>query len=90
MLRICASFSLYCVRAQGTLATQLLVVNEKIKNFMLLNSVPTNFFDSFAPLVLNPKVYGDLALLGDRAQGNSQWFYPISEKGWQEIILYLF
>jgi len=53
--RICASFSLFCVRAQGTLATQLLVVNGKKKNFTLLNFVPPppspNCFDSFALLV---------------------------------------
>jgi len=38
-VRICASFSLFCIWAQGTLATQLLVVNEKIIFFMLLNFV---------------------------------------------------
>jgi len=26
----------------------------------------------------NPKVYGDLALLGDRAQSYSQWYHPNS------------
>jgi len=41
--RICATFSLFCIRAQGTLATQLLVVNGKRKDFMLLNSVPPTF-----------------------------------------------
>jgi len=35
LLCICASFSLFCVRAQGTHATQLLVVNGKIKKIML-------------------------------------------------------
>jgi len=30
---------------------QLLVANRKIIFFMLINSVPSNFFDSFAPLV---------------------------------------
>jgi len=44
LLRICASFSLFCVLAQGTLAMQLLVVNRKIKNFMLLNSAPLPTF----------------------------------------------
>jgi len=32
----------------------------------------------------NPKIYGDLALLGDRAQGYSQWHHPNNEKGWQK------
>jgi len=32
----------------------------------------------------NPKVYSDLALLGDRAQGYSQWFHPNIETGWQK------
>jgi len=32
----------------------------------------------------HPKVYGDLALLGDREQGYTQWYYPNSEKGWQK------
>jgi len=34
--------------------------------------------------VPNPKVYGDLALLGDQAQGSSHWYHPNSEKGWQK------
>jgi len=44
LLRICASFSLFSSRAQGNLATELLVVNGKIKKFMLLNSVPSPTF----------------------------------------------
>jgi len=32
-----------------------------------------------------PKVYGDLALLGDRAQGYSQWYHPNREKRWQKL-----
>jgi len=44
VVRICVSFLLFCIRAQGILAMQLLVVNGKIKNFMLLNSVPPPTF----------------------------------------------
>jgi len=33
-------------------------------------------------------VYGDLALLGDRAQGYFQWYHPNSEKTVAEIIIY--
>jgi len=44
-------FTFLCPSA-GYLATQLLVVNGKIKKFMLLNPVPSNFFDSFAPLLV--------------------------------------
>jgi len=47
-----AVFHFFCVRAQGTHATQLLVVNGKIKNSMLLNFVPPNFFDSFTSLLM--------------------------------------
>jgi len=45
-----------------------------------------NFCESRSKIILklkdpwyeepNSKVYGDLALLGDRAQGYSQWYHP--------------
>jgi len=46
------SFLLFCVWVQDSLAAQFLVVNGKIKNFVI-KFCPTNLFNSFAPLVVN-------------------------------------
>jgi len=41
-------------------------------------------------VVPNPKIYGDLALLGDREQGYSQWHHPNSEKGGRNHSLFIY
>jgi len=45
-------FHFFCVRAQGTLITQLLAVNQKINKKYVNKFCPPMFFDSFSPLVM--------------------------------------
>jgi len=48
---ICVSISLFCTRAQGNLAVQLLHGCERKDKKYVFKFCPPNFFDSFVPLL---------------------------------------